>query len=356
MMQQFIAKIGKGQKASKDLTWDEAKQAMRALIEGRATPAQVGAFLLAMRVKMESVSELAAFTSAVREYVPPLRVASSLPLVDVSSYAGKHETFHALAGAAIIAAAAGAAVLIHGHEGISERTSMAAVLAGIGIPTDLEPKRAAEEVSSKGLAYLDVALYHPPVARFLDLRRELGVRSFFHPVAKMLNPARASVQVIGVTHPPYIGKMAEALHMLGGRRALIVRGVEGDPELSIAAATKLLEVTEQRVLPLTLQPADIGLPFGSSREMAGFSPARIDQEAALLKRILQNEVRGGQRDWVIQNGAMLMYAAGLTPSISSAVPLAQRTLESGAAANKLIELSSVADVVWSGQGSKDSGR
>jgi anthranilate phosphoribosyltransferase len=337
-MQELITKIGKGAKASKDLTWDEAKQAMRQLIEGQATPVQVGAFLLAMRVKMESVSELAAFTSAAREYKTPLRIATRKPLIDVSSYAGKKDTFHALAGSAIIAAAAGVAVFLHGHEGIPERLSMASVLAALGIPTDLAPDQVTQDVASKGFGYLDIALYHPPLARFLQLRQELGVRSFFHPVAKMLNPARAPVQVIGVTHPPYFEKTAEALNMLGSRRVVVLRGVEGDPELSIASAARLLDVKEERIMPLALQPRDIGLPNGSFRDMAGFPPGQVAQEAALLRRILTNEVRGVQRDWVVQNAGLLLYAAGATPSISAAVPIAQQMIDSGTAATKLAEL------------------
>lgn len=353
-MQQFIAKIGKGQKAWKDLTWDEAKQAMRLLIEGKATPAQVGGFLLAMRIKMESVSELAAFTSAAREYVAPLRISDTPHLVDLPTYAGKQDTFHALTGAAIVAASAGAAVLMHGDDGIPERTSTAAVLAQLGIPIDLTPKQVAEEVTAKGFGYLDMALYHPPLSRFLDLRQELGVRSFFHPVAKMLNPARAPVQVIGLTHPPYFEKMAEALNMLGARRALIVRGVEGDPELSIAAMTKVLEMRNERVLPLNLQPKDIGLALGSFRDMAGFPGTHTGQEAALLRRILRNEARGPHRDWVVQNAAMLLYAAGLTPSISAAVPMALQAIESGASANKLTTLAISHIPVGVAQGDKDS--
>lgn len=340
-MQEFIAKIGKGAKASKDLTWDEAKQAMRQLIEGQATPVQVGAFLLAMRVKLESVSELAAFTSAARAYKAPLRIATRRPLVDVSSYAGKKDTFHALAGAAIVAAAAGVAVLVHGHEGIPGRLSMASVLAALGVPVDLAPEKVSQDVGSKGFAYLDIALYHPPLAAFLQLRQELGVRSFFHPVAKMLNPARAPVQMIGVTHPPYFEKTAEALNMLGSRRVLIVRGVEGDPELSIGSATRLLDVKDERIMPLTLQPRDIGLPVGSFRDMAGFPPGQAEQEATLLRRILTNEIRGAQRDWVVQNAALVLYAAGMTPSISAGVPVAQQALESGGAANKLAELTTL---------------
>jgi anthranilate phosphoribosyltransferase len=337
-MRQFIAKIGKGQKASKDLTWEEAKQAMRLLIEGQASPAQVGAFLLAMRVKMESVTELAAFTAVAREYVPPLPLSAKFAVVDVPTYAGKQDTFHASVGAAVVAAACGATILMHGSEGIPERPGTAVALARLGVPTDLEPKRVAEELAAKGLAYLDIALYHPPVARFLELRLELGVRSFFHPVAKLLNPARAASQVIGLTHPAYFEKMAEALKMLGGRRALIVGGVEGEPELSIAAVTRLLELRDERVFPLTLQPKDFGLPLGSFQAMATFPPSQAEQEALLLRRILNNDIRGGQRDWVVLNAAMLLYAAGKAPSISSAVPLAQQAIESGAAARKLAEL------------------
>ncbi|MBM4125230.1 MAG: anthranilate phosphoribosyltransferase [Nitrospira sp.] len=338
-MQQFIAKIGKGQKASKDLTWEEAKQAMRLLIEGQATPVQVGAFLLAMRVKMESVTELAAFTSVARAYVPPLAVPKQLPLVDLPTYAGKQDTFHASVGAAIVAASAGAAILMHGYEGVPDRPGTAVALAKLGIPTDLAPKQVVEELTAKGFAYLDIAIYHPPVGRFLDLRRELGVRSFFHPVAKLLNPARAQSQVIGLTHPPYFEKMAEALKMLGCGRAALVRGVEGDPELSIAAATKLLEIREERVIPLLLQPKDFGLPLGSLQAMAAFPPSEGEQEAALLRRILRNQMRGGQHDWVVLNAALLLYAAGKAPSISAGVPMAQQAIESGAAARKLEELS-----------------
>lgn len=341
-MQTLIAKIGKGQKTAKDLTWEEAKQAMRLLIEGQATPIQVGGFLLAMRLKMESVSELAAFTATAREYVAALPAPTSLPVVDLPTYAGKQDTFHAAIGAAIIAAAGGAAILMHGYDAVPTRPGVAAVLAKLGIPVDREPQLVAKDLAAKGFAYLDIALYHPPIARFLDLRQELGVRNLFHPVARMLNPARASSQVIGITHPPYFEKMAEALRMLGCRRALVVRGVEGDPELSIASMTRVREIRDDRLLPLALHPKDVGLSAGPFQAMAGFPPAHLDQEALLLRKIMANEVRGSQRDWVVLNAAMLLYAAGKAPSISAAVPLAQRVMDSGAAAQKLAELTASA--------------
>lgn len=338
-MQEFIAKIAKGQKASKDLTWDEAKRAMKALIEGEATSAQVGAFLIAVRFKMESVTELASFTSVARSYVLPLPIPQELGVVDLPSYAGKQDTFHALAGAAIVAAAAGAAILMHGYDGIPGRPGNAGVLKALGLPIDLDPKAAAVSVTKHGLAYLDIALYHPPLYRFLEMRQELGVRNVFHPVARLLNPARASSQVVGLTHPPYFEKTAEALSMLGTPRALVVRGVEGDPELSIAMATKVLELRDERITPLTIAPKDVGLALGTSREMAGFPPDQREKEADLIRRILHNQVQGGPKDWVVLNASLLLYAAGKGPSLAACAPMARRAIEEGAASRKLEELS-----------------
>ncbi len=338
-MQEFIAKIAKGPKASKDLTWDEAKRAISALIEGDATPAQTGAFLIAMRFKMESVTELAAFTAATRSYVAPLSIPQELGVVDLPSYAGKQDTFHALAGAAIVAAAAGAAILMHGYDGVPGRPGNAALLKALGIPIDLEAKAVAGLVSKLGFGYLDIALYHPPLYRFLEMRQELGVRNVFHPIARLLNPARAASQVIGLTHPPHFEKTAEAVRMLGMPRALVVRGVEGDPELSIAMATKVLELRDERITPLTLAPKDAGLTLSASREMAGFPGEHREKEADLLRRILHNRISGGQRDWVLLNAGLLLYAAGKGASLTEGVSLARQALEDGTAARKLESLS-----------------
>jgi anthranilate phosphoribosyltransferase len=355
-LQELIAKIAKGQKASKDLTWDEAKRAMKFLVEGEATPAQVGAFLVAIRIKMESVTELAAFTAAVRSYVAPLPMPRELQVVDLPSYAGKQETFHALAAAAIVAAAAGASVLMHGYDGIPGRPGNAGVLKRLGVPVDLEPKAVVAEVATHGFAYLDIGLYHPPLYRFLEMRQELGVRNVFHPIARLLNPARALSQLVGLTHPPHFEKTAEALRLLGAPRALVVRGVEGDPELSIAMLTKVFEVRDDRITPLTLGPKDAGLAMGVSRDMAGFAPDQREKEAELLRRIVQHRLQGGPCDWVLLNAAMLLYAAGKATSLAEGLPLARKAIEEGRAARKLDELSRRPEtVVSTGQRDSSSG-
>lgn len=336
--QDILAKIAKGQKTSKDLTWDESKKAVKALVEGEATPVQVGAFLIAMRYKTESVTELAAMTAAVRQYVPPIAVSKGAAIVDVPTYAGKQDTFHALVAASIVAASAGAIVLMHGYDGIPGRPGSAGVLKALGVPIDLTSEAVGEALRHKGFAYLDIGLYHPPVYRLLEMRQELGVRNVFHPVARLLNPARAAAQVVGLSHPPHFEKTAEALRMLGCPRGFVVRGVEGDPELSLSALTRVLELKGERITPLGVGPKDFGFVFGSSRDMAGFQPTQREKEAELLRRILQHQVQGGPKEWVLMNAAMLLYAAGKGGSLSACYPMAKAAVEGGAAARKLEEL------------------
>jgi anthranilate phosphoribosyltransferase len=340
-MQAYIAKVGNGPKTWKDLTWEEAKQAMRSLIEGQASPVQIGALLMALRLKSESVTELAAFTSAAREYVAPLPVQRRSGLVDLPSYAGKQDTFHAAVAAGIVTAAAGGSVLLHGHEGPPDRIASASILSKLGVPIDLEPRQVAETVDSLGFAYLDLALYHPPMAQFLDLRQALGVRTSFHPVVRLLNPARAGAQVIGVSHPPYFEKTAEALRMLGAGRALVLRGVEGDPELSISGITKALELRDERIIQLSLQPKDVGLPTAPPHHMAGFPADRLDKECALLTQILHNHIKGAARDWVAFNAALLLYAGGKGASLAACLPMAHHAIDSGTAARTLKALQAV---------------
>lgn len=334
-MHELIAKIGKGAKTCKDLTWEEAKQAMAALIEGRATPVQVGGFLIGMRMKGESVAELAAFTAAARSYVPPLRATGATHLVDVACYAGKQDTFSAIAGATLLASAAGATVLVHGWEGLPERPGIAATFAAMGIAADRPPAAVEKTLAAHRFAYLDIAAYHPPLASLLSLREELGVRNFVHPVARMLNPSRASVQVVGMAHPPYFEKTVEALGMLGSPRALVIRGVEGEPELSIGGPSRLTEWRNDRPVALNFHPKDAGLAVGTMRDMAGFSAQEKQKEAALLTRILHGEVKGPARDWVALNAGMLLYAASAAASIPAGVDLAQRAIDSGAAGRTL---------------------
>ena len=380
-MHHLITKIGKGQRGAKDLSWDEAKQAASDLIEGNATPYQTGAFLMAMRIKLEGVTELAAFTAVTRSYVAPIDAPAGLNIVDVPVYAEKHNTHHACLPAAIVAASAGAAILFHGIDNPTVSSDLPRLLAQLGIPAALQGQELAGVLQRNGFAYLDLALYHPPLAKLLALREQLGAQNLFHQVARLLNPMRAHSQVVGVAHPPYLEKIPEAVTMLGGQRLLVFQGMEGFPELSIATPTVMRELRDNRVTPMTLKPADVRLPMGSFQHMAmdsqalrqdsgptsspsvrpersvsevegrqgsGQAPNDVPvREADTIHRVLHNQALRGSgqardrfRDWVVYNAAMFLYAAGRVHSIAEGVPLAQKSLESGAAAQKLADLAS----------------
>ena len=364
-MHQLITKIGKGQRGARDLSWDEAKQAARAMIEGDATPHQTGAFLMAMRIKLEGVTELASFTAATRSYVAPITTPAGLNVVDVPVYAEKHNTHHVCLPAAIVAASAGAAILFHGVDNPTVSSDLPRVLVQLGIPVALQGDELAGVLQREGFAYLDLALYHPPLAKLLALREQLGAQNLFHQVARLLNPMRAHSQVVGVAHPPYLEKIPEVVNMIGGRRLLVFQGVEGFPELTMTTPTAMRELRDNRVTRLSLKPEDVRLSTGSFQHMAvasqpthgseHASPQDIPaQEADMIKRVLNNEtlrvpsLRSGQagqardrfRDWVVYNAAMFLYAAGKAHSIAEGVPLAQKALESGAAAQKLADMAS----------------
>ena len=341
-MDKLIAKIGKGLRGAKDLTWDEAKEAVESLIEGKASPHQVGAFLMAMRIKTETVTEMAAFTSKVRTYVPPVKIPLDRNLVDVPVYGEKHNTFHACVAAAIVAAGAGATVLLHGMDNPSSASDLPRVLNCLNIPARLQGKALESTVQKHGFGFLDVALYHPPLARFLELRHELGVQNFFHQVVRLLNPARSQSQVIGVAHPPYLEKIPEAVNLMGGHRVIVFQGVEGYPELSISTPTLLRELRDERFIPFNLKPQDLRLALGSFQNMTIPVSTSTDEvpalEAALIRKILFNEIQDRPRDWVVYNAAMLLYAGSKAASIAAGVHLAVQSLESGAAAKKLASL------------------
>lgn len=360
-MHQLITKIGKGQRGVRDLSWDEAKQAAREMIEGNATPYQAGAFLMAMRIKLEGVTELASFTAATRSYVAPVNAPDGLHVVDVPVYAEKHNTHHVCIPAAIVAAAAGAVILFHGVDNLTVSSDLPRVLAQLGIPAALQGDDLVATLQRDGFAYLDLALYHPPLAGLLALREQLGAQNLFHQVARLLNPMRAHSQVVGVAHPPYLEKIPEVVNMIGGRRLLVFQGVEGFPELSMTTPTAMRELRDNRVTRLTLKPEDVRLSPGSfeimavapsvrpersvseveGRQGSGRAPKDIPAlEAEMIQRVLHNQVRDRFRDWVVYNAAMLLYAAGKAHSIAEGVPLAQRSLESGAAAQKLADLAS----------------
>jgi len=338
-MDHLIAKIGKGLKGARDLTWEEAKFALNSIIEGQATAGQIGACLMAMRIKTESIAELAAFTATARTCVSPIQFADSTHMVDIPLYAEKHNTIHLVVAASLVAAAAGAKIFMHGVENPTLDYDLPQVLQQLKLPIAQSAHEAIEQGSLHSWVYMDLAGYHAPLAKLLDLRREFGLQNLSHQVARLLNPARLPSQIIGIAHPPYLNKMAEALDMLGTQRALIVQGVEGFPELSLSASSPARELRSGHISTLTFRPEDAGFRAGPFQAMSSkFGPLEAtapskspEHEAQVITQLLKNQLRGDERAWVISNAALLIYAAGLAPSLAQGTPLAQDVLDSGKA-------------------------
>ena len=338
-MDSVIAKIGKGMKGAKDLTWEETKFSLSAIIEGQATDTQVGAFLMAMRIKTESIGELAAFTSSARRYMPLIQFPDPTHMVDLPLYGEKHNTIHIVVAASLVAGAAGAGMFLHGIENPGLSYDLPQVLQQLKLPIAQNALEATQQVSEHAWVYMDLAGYHAPLTKLLDLRQELGVQNLAHQIARLLNPAQLPSQVIGIAHPPYLNKMVEALDMLRTPRALIIQGVEGFPELSISGPSSAQELRSGHISPLTFRPEDIGFRFGPFQAMSAkggpqestVSTASSNHEAQMILQLVDNRQRGDQRAWVIFNAALLIYAAGLAPSLAKAAPLANDTLESGKA-------------------------
>lgn len=321
-MQYFVHRVGAGEKAAHDLTYEEAREAADLLLSGEATPAQAGGFLVALRVKGETREEMRAFTEAVRARNRPVGFEGAAPL-DIPVYAGKKSLFHAIIPAGFLMAAAGQPVLLHGFSPVPGRVGAAEVLAALGIDTGAAPERGSRLLDRCRFAYLDVARFNPPLHRFQLLRNELGVRTIFNAVSRMADPAGTGRHLIGISHPPYFESTMEVLARLGSRRLLILRGVEGGPEPSITAQTTGFLSENGKSEPVLFPMAPPGLTWARRSEVGGGSPA---EQAFLAEKILSGEAGGPMRDWTLLTAAYGLFASGKAPALSDGWKMAEAAL------------------------------
>ncbi len=359
-MQYLVHKVGAGEKASQDLTYEEAREAADLLLSGAATPAQAGGFLIGLRVKGETPDEMRAFTEACRGYNRPVAPGPETAPLDIPVYAGKKVFFHAIVPAGFLMAAAGQPVLLHGFSGVPGRTGVAEVLASLGVEIGTLPEKGASRLGECGFLYLDVARFNPPLHRFQMLRNELGVRTIFNAVSRMIDPAASGIHLVGISHPPYFEMTVKALTALGSKRILILRGVEGGPEPSITSQTTgfLSEngnseavsfSMERRGFRSSLQPLPggrnlfalgpplmepLGLSWARRSEVAGGSP---DDQAAVTEKILSGEKTGPLRDWALLTAAYGLFASGRAAGLSDGWKLAEKALSTGGGLDKLTQ-------------------
>lgn len=324
-MKDFIAKVGKGKRGSRDLTFDEASSVMECLLNGIATPCQVGAFLMAMRVKGESVVELAAFTSVAIRYNRPLNIEGKR-LLNIPSYAGKKETTHVLAASAILISAAGQPVIIHGFKDNRHKIGIGKILEAMGISSELGIDEASYVLNGEGFGYIDLNEFNPLLYKLLLLRDELGVRTFINTISLLTNPGNANRHIIGIAHPPVLKKIGDVLMSLEYEDALLLKGVEAEPEVAINGITMGMRLEHSVLLPQDLAPSDFGLQDGKREDMAGAAPG---VEAQVIKGILDNSINDSRRDWVVMNAALGLYVSGRVISPKDGVSAILETLSSG---------------------------
>src|SRR5271157_3161313 len=358
----------------------EARAVMAEVLTGKCTDAQIAALLIALRMKGETVEEIVGFAEAIRAAAAPLPIeragsgeestdalavtgtgrdalAEELPaessladtgLVDTSGTGGDASgTFNISTATALVTAGAGVRVAKHGNRSISSRCGSADVVEALGVNIQLSPERAAQCLREVGICFLYAPNLHSSMKQVQKVRRELRLRTMFNLLGPLSNPAHASGQVVGVYALDMVEKLAEALSMLGLHRALVVHGLDGLDEITITGPTRIAEARDGIVRTYEVRPEEFGLKRSALADIAG---GDAGENAAIVREVL-NGRKSPRRDVVLLNSAATLVAAGRVDHIADGIPLAERSIDSGAAAAKLETLARLA----SNAGSSDAG-
>jgi anthranilate phosphoribosyltransferase len=313
-----------------DLSRGEARAAMDEIMGGRATDAQVAAFIVGLRLKGETIDELTGLVEAMRAVAVPVDVAG--PLVDVVGTGGDRVgTFNISTAAAFVAAAAGAKVAKHGNRSASSKAGSADVLEALGYPLDLSPEQTAILIEETGFGFMFAPNHHPSMRHAVPVRKELGIPTVFNFLGPLTNPAGATNLAIGVSDRDMAEKMVHVLKNLGADYAFVVYGEDGLDEISTTAPTFIYRLREGEITHAEFTPEDFGVDRG---DMADVQGGDAEENAAIIREVLGGE-RGPRRDIVLVNAAAPIVAAGLATGFVDGVRVARSVIDSGAAAEKL---------------------
>ena len=330
MIQQVLADLLDGN----DLSRERSREVMDEIMRGDATQAQIGGFLIALRLKGETADEIAGCAEAMRAHVLPVRPARD-DLVDTAGTGGDGAaTINISTAAAIVAAAAGAGVAKHGNRAVSSASGSADVLESLGFELELPPERIAQSIDELGFGFMFAPSHHPAMRHAAPVRRELAARTVFNVLGPLTNPAGARAQVIGVYSKPLVRTIAEVLAQLGARRAFVVHGAYGIDELSPAGPNEVCEVVDGEVRTRVIDPLDLGVARSDPAELRGGTPA---ENAEAIREVFAG-ADGGRRDAILLNAAGAIAAAGHAEDLREGLELAREAVDSGAAAARLDEL------------------
>lgn len=310
-----------------DLSETEMTEVMRQIMTGLATPAQIGGFLVGLRMKGETVDEITAAAQVMRELATHVEVAGP-HLVDTCGTGGDGaSTFNISTAAAIVAAAAGARVAKHGNRSVSSSSGSADMLEAAGVRLDLEPAQVAACIEKVGVGFLFAPQHHSAMKHAIGPRREMRIRTLFNLLGPLTNPAGAPNQVLGVFSPHWVEPLARVLKRLGSEHVLVVHAEDGLDEISIAGSTRVAELKHGNLSMYTLSPADFGM------QTADLSTIAVSDAAASLAMInaVFDGAPGPACDIVALNAGAAIYVSGLKESLAEGVEMAREMIRSGKA-------------------------
>jgi anthranilate phosphoribosyltransferase len=318
----------------REIFHDEMLALWRRLMSGELSPVQIAAVAMGLRVKKETIGEIAAAAQVMREFATPVVVSDRRHLVDLCGTGGDAaHTFNISTAAMFVAAAAGARVATHGGRGVSSGSGSADVLESFGARIDLTPEQVALSLQETGIGFMFAPAHHAAMKHAAPVRKELGVRTIFNILGPLTNPAGAPNQVMGVFHPDLVGIQVRVLKQLGSRHVLVVHGKDGMDEVSLGAATLVGELKDGEVREYEIHPEDFGLRMISNR---GLRVANAAESRAMVLEAL-DDVEGTPREIVAFNAGVALYAADVAMSIADGIARAREAMASGAA-RRLLDL------------------
>jgi anthranilate phosphoribosyltransferase len=313
-----------------DLTQAEAKEAMAAVMAGEATPSQIAAFIVALRIKGETVEEMTGLVESMREAA--VRVDVGVPVVDVVGTGGDRSgTFNISTTAAFIAAGAGCTVAKHGNRSASSKCGSADVLEALGIVIDLEPEATVELIRETGFGFFYAPRYHPAMRHAGPVRKELGIPTVFNFLGPLANPAGATRMAVGVSDHKMAERMVGVLARLGAEYAFVVYGEDGLDEVTTTGPTFIYRLRDGEITHAEFTPEDFGVPRSQLGDLLGGDAV----ENTAITRDILGGVGGPKRDIAVVNAAAAIVAAGLAPGFVEAVEQAREAIDSGRAAEVL---------------------
>jgi anthranilate phosphoribosyltransferase len=316
----------------REIFHDEMLALMRRIMSGEMSPVMIAALAMGLRVKKETVGEIAAAAQVMREFATPVPVADRTGLVDIVGTGGdSSHTFNISTASMFVAAAAGARVAKHAGRSVSSTSGSADVVEALGAHIMLSPDQVAECLAETGIAYMFAPNHHAAMKHAAPVRKELGVRTFFNILGPLTNPAGAPNQLLGVFHPDLVGIQVRVLQRLGSEHVMVVYGMNGMDEISLSGETLVGELKDGTVREYAVHPSDFGLPVYDSRVL---KVANKEESVACIKRALANE-DGPVRDIVLLNAGAALYCAGAAADVSEGVKRAREAVASGKALAKL---------------------